>query len=50
MLLNVLKTIFYKNKMLFVIAVIVAIVLIAGCSAQGGGGYSAPSGPVGGGC
>lgn len=46
--INLLKTIYYRNKLFFVIAGIAILILIVGCSAQGGA--PPPSGPIGGGC
>ena len=49
-LVNMLKVLYYRNKLFFVLA-IVALVLLVGCNSQAGapppGG---PSGPIGGGC
>ena len=48
-IISLLKTLYYNNKLIFVIALIAVLVLIVGCSSQG---YNSPppSGPVGGGC
>lgn len=48
-MIYLLKGLFYRNKLLFVIALIAILVFLVGCSAQGSG-YPAPSGPIGGGC
>lgn len=46
--INLLKTIYYRNKLFFVIAVVAIAVFIVGCSAQGNS--PPPSGPIGRGC
>ena len=45
-MINLLKNLYYKNKFLFLIAIIGMTVFAVGCASQG----SAPSGPIGGGC
>jgi len=47
-IINLLKTIYYRNKLFFVIALIAILLFIAGCSTQGGS--PPPAGPIGGGC
>ena len=47
--LSFLKSLYYRNKLFFVIAVIAILVFIVGCSTQGSV-PSGPSGPIGGGC
>ena len=48
-IINLLKAIYYRNKLFFVIALIAILVFLVGCTTQGGP-PSAPSGPIGGGC
>jgi len=45
--INLLKILYSRNKLVFVLAVIALTLILAGCSSQAG---SAPSGPIGGGC
>lgn len=47
--IDFLKALYYKNKSLFLVAVLVLVIFIAGCSSQGSA-PSGPSGPIGGGC
>lgn len=47
-IIDLLKTIYYRNKLFFVIAVIAILVFIVGCSTEGGA--PPPSGPIGRGC
>ena len=47
-LVDLLKAVYFKNKLLFVIALVVIALVIVGCTSQGGG--SPPQGPIGGGC
>ena len=44
-MINLLKTLYYKNKFLFLLVIIGLSIFVAGCSSSG-----APSGPIGGGC
>ena len=48
-MISLFKAIYYRNKLLFVIAIIAILVFVVGCSAQGSGAPP-PSGPIGGGC
>jgi len=50
-IVNMLRIIYHRNKILFFILIIGILLFIVGCSG-GGTGYApaAPSGPVGGGC
>ncbi len=47
-MISLLKTIYNRNKLFFVIAIIAILLFIVGCSTQGGA--PPPSGPIGGGC
>lgn len=42
------KTLYYRNKAIFVIALILGIIFLVGCSTSGSS--PPPSGPIGGGC
>ena len=46
-IINLLRALYRRNKLFFVIAIIAILVFIVGCSAQSG---APPSGPIGGGC
>lgn len=48
-IISFLKTLYYRNKLFFVIALLAAVIFVVGCSAQGSGAPP-PSGPIGGGC
>ncbi len=49
MLINLLKVLYCKNKIWFIVAILViAVLVISGCAQPDYG--SAPSGPIGGGC
>jgi hypothetical protein len=45
---DLLKAIYHRNKLFFVIALIAILIFVVGCSAEGGA--PPPSGPIGGGC
>ncbi len=45
--INLLKTLYGRNKLFFVVAVVALALVLVGCSASGS---APPSGPVGGGC
>ncbi len=47
--ISFLKTLYHRNKLFFVIAIIAIAIFVVGCSAQGGSAPP-PSGPIGGGC
>jgi hypothetical protein len=49
-MIDLMKGLYRKNKLLFVIGLIVVVALVAGCTAQGGSGAPPPSGPIGGSC
>ncbi len=48
--INLLKGLYYRNKLVFVIGLIVIVALLAGCTTQGGAPPPPPSGPIGGSC
>jgi len=47
-IISLLKTLYYRNKLFFAIALFAILVFIVGCTAEGGA--PPPSGPIGGGC
>lgn len=47
-IISLLKTVYHKNKLLFLIVLVGIAIFIAGCSSQSGS--PPPSGPIGGGC
>jgi len=47
--ISLLKTVYQRNKLLFLAVMVIMGLFIVGCTAQGQGGPP-PSGPIGGGC